>query len=229
MKIIESASSRWSPSRRFEHLGLHHHVERGRGLVGDEDARVAGKRERNEHPLALTSRELMRVVGRAPRRHADGVEELRDPCRHVGRGPVQLDRLPDLISDSLHGVERVQRTLEDDGHLCPTHGAQAAWLHLQDVLAVEEHLARDARSARKHPQERSGYGRLPAPRLARETERLAGSEVERDATNGWYSPGVGPVGDVEIANGQKRRSAHRAWRRARRGSRISSTAPPDRE
>ncbi len=50
------------PLEELEHLRLHHHVERGRRLVGDQEPRVAGERERDEHALPLAARELVRVV-----------------------------------------------------------------------------------------------------------------------------------------------------------------------
>ena len=43
------------PAKRVEELQdlrLHHHVERRRGLVGDQHVRVAGQRHRDGRPLA---------------------------------------------------------------------------------------------------------------------------------------------------------------------------------
>ena len=57
---------------------LDRHVERRRRLVGDQDLRVAGERDRDHHALAHPARELVRVLvdpaGR--RRDADEVEQL---------------------------------------------------------------------------------------------------------------------------------------------------------
>ena len=105
----------------LEHLCLHHDVERSRRLVGDEDPRVARERERDEDTLALAARELMRKVTRTPRGNPHGLEQRGDTARRVGRRAMELDRLRDLISDGLDRVERVQRALEDDGHLGPAH------------------------------------------------------------------------------------------------------------
>ncbi len=123
---------------------------------------------------------------------------------------MELDRLGDLISDGLDRVERVQRTLEDDGHLGPAHGTQATRLHREHVLAVEQHLARHLRSAWKHTQERAGDRRLPAARLPGEPERLAWGQVERDSSYRRHRPGLRAVGHVEVANGEERgRHGHR--------------------
>ena len=42
-------------------LGLDRDVERGRGLVGDEEPGLAGQRHRDGHPLPLPAGELVRV------------------------------------------------------------------------------------------------------------------------------------------------------------------------
>ena len=212
-------------------LRLDHHVERGRRLVGDEQLRVAGERERDQHALALAARELVRVVARAPRRQADQLEQLADADRGLAlRGRrVQLDRLADLAADPLHGVERVQRALEDDRHARPAHGAQPPGLHRQHVLALEQHLAGDLRAPGQEPQERAGERGLAAARLAREPERVARREVERDAAHRREPPRLGRVGHVQVAHGQQRLGgdgrAHSSTS-FRRGSRISSSAWP---
>ena len=56
---------------QLQHLGLDHHVQRGGGLVGDQQLRVAGQREGDQHALTLAPRQLMRIVLRATRGHAD--------------------------------------------------------------------------------------------------------------------------------------------------------------
>ena len=71
-------------------LGLHHHVERRRRLVGDEQLRVARERERDQDALALAARELVRVVGRAPRGQPDELEQLADAV--AARGAARRRR-----------------------------------------------------------------------------------------------------------------------------------------
>ena len=76
MKMIASPSSRWRSSSRREHLRLHHHVERGGRLVGDQQPRLAGQRHRDQHPLPLAAGELVRVGARAARRQTHLLEQL---------------------------------------------------------------------------------------------------------------------------------------------------------
>ena len=70
----------------------------------------------------------------------------------------------------------------------------------------------DLGPARQQPQQRARDRRLPAARLAREPERLAGREIERDAAHGGHGARLGPVGDVEIADARATR--HRLTRRS---------------
>ena len=75
--------------QQLQDLGLDHDVERGRRLVGDDEARAAGQRHRDHHALPLPARELVRVVVDAPGRQPDLLEELAGPdsrlafARHV--------------------------------------------------------------------------------------------------------------------------------------------------
>ena len=90
------------PLQEVEHLRLHHHVERGRRLVGDEHGRIARQRHRDHHPLPLAAGELVRVVVGAPRRAARPARAARRPACCVAAPRlrrVQVDRLGDLLSD----------------------------------------------------------------------------------------------------------------------------------
>ena len=133
MKMTASPRSRCRSVEQAQHLRLHHHVERGRRLVGDQQPRLARERERDQHALALAAGELVRVVGaraapaarpaRAARRRACDTSRRRAPraCSSIAS--------PIWSPDALHRVERVQRALEDDRQLGPAHRAQPPGLH----------------------------------------------------------------------------------------------------
>ena len=53
-------------AQELEDLALDRHVERGGGLVGDEQPRRADQRHRDHHPLAHPAREVVRVLADAP-------------------------------------------------------------------------------------------------------------------------------------------------------------------
>ena len=143
MKIIASPSSFCSSLSRRQDLRLHHHVERRRGLVGDDQRRVARERHRDHHPLLLAPRELVRVVVQAAGGQPDLLEELAgaDARLPFGGLAVHDDRLGDLVADPLHRVQRVHGALEDDRRLGPADRAEAAGLHPEHVLAVQDSLA----------------------------------------------------------------------------------------
>ncbi len=83
--------------QELEDLRLHHHVERRRRLVGQENARVARERHRDRRSLAHPAGELVRVAPGPVRRDADRLEELADPRRRLpsrspGRGAPSARR-----------------------------------------------------------------------------------------------------------------------------------------
>ena len=88
---------------QVEDLGLHHHVEGGGRLVGDDELRAAGERHRDHHALPLPAGQLVGVGGVARRREPDLVEKPSDPrddLRLLQRRLVQPDRLRDLVDRS---------------------------------------------------------------------------------------------------------------------------------
>ncbi len=64
-----------------EDLRLDGHVQRGRGLIGDQQVGVAGKRHRDHHALAHPAGELVRIVVHPLRgvRYPHGLEQLDGP------------------------------------------------------------------------------------------------------------------------------------------------------
>ena len=73
-------SSRDQPLEHVAAPGLHHHVEGGRRLVGDDQPRPAGQRHRDHHPLPLAAAELVGVGARPHGRQPDLLEQLADPA-----------------------------------------------------------------------------------------------------------------------------------------------------
>src|SRR3989442_2000998 len=101
---------------------LHDHVERRRGLVRDQELRVAREGHRDHRPLPHPAAELVRVAVRAAPVDPDEVEQLEDPLprlvlRHPGE--VREEGLRDLVPHAVHGIERVHRALEDHRNLGP--------------------------------------------------------------------------------------------------------------
>ena len=184
-----------------EHLGLHHHVEGGGGLVGDDQAGPAGQRHRDHDALPLAAGELVGVGPGALARQPDLLEQLTDARLDRLRRQVRLvepDGFGDLGPDALDGVERVQRALEDHRRPGPAQRAQRAPLHRLHVLALEEDATGDAGARRLQPQDRRGQGGLAAARLPRDADHLAGGHRQRDTADGGYVATRGPVGDRDV-------------------------------
>jgi len=69
------------PEERLDDLELDEHVERRRRLVGDDEPRLRGERQRDHDTLAHPAGELVRIVVEAPlgSRNADLPEEIERP------------------------------------------------------------------------------------------------------------------------------------------------------
>src|SRR6266542_368470 len=55
---------RLQAAQQIQYVGLHGDVQRGRGLVGDEQVRLAGDSTRDEHTLSHSAGDLVRVGGK---------------------------------------------------------------------------------------------------------------------------------------------------------------------
>ena len=212
---------------QVEHRRLDGHVERGRRLVGDQELRVAGERDRDHHALAHPAREAVRVVveplGRARDPHL--LEQLdrllpRLRLRHVVVAP---DRLGDLRPDRQRRVQRGHRILEDHRDLAAAHVLELLLGELREVLPVEHDRAGDDLRRRlrdqAHDRER-GHG-LPAAGLADDAERLAALDREADAVDRAHDALAGEevrpqVVDLEQRHATSPSSSGRARRAGRR-------------
>ena len=100
MSSSDRSNSLLHVAQQLEDLRLHGDVERGRRLVGDDERRPAGQRDRDHHALPHAARQLMRVVvdalfgvGDAHRaQQVDGARARLAPCREA----VDAQRLGDL-------------------------------------------------------------------------------------------------------------------------------------
>ena len=132
-------SSRPRPSslhqvgEHVEHLRLHHHVERGRRLVGDDQLRPAGQRHARSSPAASGRRTAgagtpWRALAGSPTCSSSSPTRAA-ACALLTDGSCSTDRLGDLVADLLHRVERVQGALEDHRRLGPAQRAQLTPAH----------------------------------------------------------------------------------------------------
>src|SRR6185369_5506595 len=204
---------------QLEDLRLHHHVERGRRLVGEEDLWLAGECHGNRRALPHPARELVRETIRSILGNAHALEELLGlSARNLAVGdPVQVHRLLDLGADGLNRVEGVHRPLEDHRDVVPAMAAHRLLPAREDVLALEPNLPRDRCVRGQEAHDREHRGGLPAARLADEAEALARLQLEAGAANGVELAAAGKLEpDVQVLDCEEGRS-HSALSFPRRG------------
>ena len=188
---------------QLEDLGLDRDVERRRRLVGEHQHRLAGHRHRDHHPLALTAGELVRV-------RADPARRLGDPHPlepRLGR-PVVACRLGELPAHPHGRVERGHRVLEDRAHPLAPDAAQRGVRRADDLGAVDEDGARHLRPRGRGEQalHREAQRRFPRPALADERDDLAAGDVEVDAPQRVDDLVALVEADLEVTDGQRRRT-----------------------
>ena len=147
-----SAELLLQPVDHLQHLRLDRHVQRGRGLVSDEQRRAQGHRHGDHGPLAHAAGELVRVVIDPPvgLRDAHQSQQLDRPLlRGLLRDllVVQPDHLDDLPADLVERVQARQRILEDHADLGAPDAGHLGLTHREQVTALEQRLALDLGAA----------------------------------------------------------------------------------
>ena len=111
----------------------------------------------------------------------DALEGLTRAARRVRAGNVRAKHLPDGIAHPVRRVERRRRVLRNVGDDPAAERADRALVSSVDQLAVDlDGPRRDSTAAASVAQERQSGRRLPAPRLADETQDFARRDLERD-------------------------------------------------
>src|SRR5215510_11209028 len=164
-------------------LRLDRHVEVGRGLVGDDQARAAGQRDGADDALPHAAAHLMRILAHAPlgRRDPHGAEQALHALAQRAAAQVLMEErgLRHLSEDREERVQRRHRVLQDDGDPAAADPPELALALLRQVLALEENrAAHDARGARQQAHDREARGGLAAPGLADQPQGLALAQRE---------------------------------------------------
>ncbi len=130
---------------QLQDLRLDGDIERGGGLVGDQQVGLVGERHGDHHPLTLAAGELIGVGVEAllGLGEADLAQQLEHARLHGGlvEAVVQLHDLADLRADGVQRVERGHRLLEDDGDLLAADVAHHGLGRLEQVVLAEADLA----------------------------------------------------------------------------------------
>ena len=151
-----------------EYLRLDRDVQRGRGLVGDEQGGVVRDRDRDHHPLPHPARQLEGVgadalPGRGNGDRGEQVDGGRVDCASRQARVVDLDGLADLPPDGEDGVQRGHGVLEDHADLGATDLPELAVAEPDQLDAVELDRSAEARVLRQQRGHREHAQALAGP------------------------------------------------------------------
>ena len=147
MSRIDVPSRLREIGEQLEDLRLDGDVERGGGLVGDDERGVHDERHGDDDALAHAAGELMRILVGAllGRGNADELEHLDrlGPRVALGHAGVDARHFGDLIADGEHRIERGHRLLE--------HHRDPIAAHVLHVALGEREQIRLPRSESRFP------------------------------------------------------------------------------
>ena len=162
--------SRRSPVEQLEDLGLHGDVERGGRLVGDEQLRLGGERDRDHDALAQAAAQLVRI-GASSEAAGSGIPT--SPSSAIARSFASREvalRWARIVSatwspDGKHRVETGHRILEDHADPSAAHGAHLGFPECQQIGPVERNAGSvlDSPGRRHQPEEGEAVRLLPQP------------------------------------------------------------------
>src|SRR5205823_13335911 len=94
--------------QQIDDLRLKRHVERGDGLVGDDEVRVERDGAGQSDALSLTARELVRIASCGIGGQTDGSQQVADPGIRLAPGSKAV-RAQRFADDSSYAMPRVER------------------------------------------------------------------------------------------------------------------------
>ncbi len=193
-------------------LRLDGDVQRGGGLVGDDQVRPVQHGDGDGHALAHAAGQLMRIgqqpfFGAGNAHHAERVARQGAGLGHAHL-VVRAHGLDHLRVHPQHGVQRHHRVLEDHGDAVALQAAQFAWRQLGQVAALEQDLATHD-TARRVDQAHDGKARdgLAGAGLADQAQDLAAFQREGNVVHGGKHARSGMEVGAQVAHLQGGRRA----------------------
>jgi len=180
-------------------------VERGRGLVGHEQLRVARHGDGDHDPLQHAARQLGRnlvedALGLAQSHRA---EQLCCPPAGGGAGqpPLDPEDLGQLVANGDRRIQVGRGVLEHGAHVAAMHPLPVPLRQGRHVVTGERHRALlDGAAGGEHAEGGPAGQRLAAARLPDQPDDLAGLDPQRDAAHGGGRAVV--HGDVQVVDAQ---------------------------
>jgi len=179
-------------SQQVEDLGLDGDVERGGGLVGDEQLRAVDDGHGDHDALAHAAGKLVRIIAGAAFGFGDGDvgHGLNGESRGLalGAGSMSEHGLGDLIADAHDGIESGHRFLEDHGDARATQLTHGVWGKRGEVaggaVLGEEDIAGNAGLGRKQAHDGKGCDRFAGTRFANQAKNFARGNGEAEVADG---------------------------------------------
>ena len=173
---------------QVDDLGLDGDVERGDGLVADDQVGFQGESPGDADALPHASRELVRHTPGQLRVETDDAHEFRDAALPLGAGQLRVleKRLGDGAADVEAGIERRMRVLKDHLH-ARTQRTQFSRRSGLEIDAVKDDAARRGLG---EPEDRAGNRGLAAAALPHQPERLAAMQAEADPVDRLHRSGA---------------------------------------
>ena len=175
-----------------EDLALDGDVQRGGGLVADDQVGLVQHGDGDGHALAHAAGELVRIALQALFGRGmptiSSASRQRERARHVR---VRQDGFHHLLADAQHRVQRHQRILEDHRDAVAAQLAHLFFAVLAQVLALEADLALDHFPGIDQAQQREAGHGLARAGLADQAHDFASAHGQVYAIDGRPGAGFG--------------------------------------
>ena len=210
---------------------MHGDVERSGRLVGNDQARIARKRQRDQHALAHAAGQLMRILRQqfagarqfCRRQHGDRAIAARAAAAVAE--PRQV--LVELRADGAHRIERSHRRLRDEGDGAAEQRAPRARRHAREVLAFEQQRSgRDRKTGRQELRDGAADHGFAGARFADEPADFSRLKVERQRADRRHHFAVDAGADHEVFGLQRQHDQRPVS--ASRTSRVRRSPSPKR-
>ena len=194
---------------QLQNLSLNGHIQRGGGLVTDQDLRAAGHRNGDHHALTHAAGELVGVLLKTHFRVRDAHVPQVFQCSGSGLGALQAlvqgHGLQNLVADGFQRVQAGHGVLHDHGNFAAPDaqpvlfGFQAGQAHrlCAGGRAVVDGAAGDGAIGVQQAHETLGEHALAGAGLAHDGQHFAPVQVQVDAADGVQHPAAQVEPDIQ--------------------------------
>ena len=186
-------------------LLLHGDVQRGGGLICNDEFGAAGQGNGNDNALAHTAGEGHGVLVDA----GLGVGDM-DVAEHfygfsqgglAGEAAVEHEGFCDLVADAVHGVEGAEGLLKDDTDLTAAQLAQAVVGHFENVFTIKHDAPAQDFGGRLGQQAYKAHGgdAFTAAAFSHNAYAFAAGDIKADIIYGAHGAGLCFEGGGKVA------------------------------